>query len=292
MKFGVIYPQMELKPDPALIRDYVQTVEDLGFSFVSCYEHILGGNSDQPGWDKPFDYKTTFLEPLVLFSFMAGVSQKLGFLTRIIILPQRQTALVAKQAATLDIMCGGRLRLGAGIGWNEVEYIAQGEDYSNRSKRLEEQVIVLRELWTNSLVTFEGKWHTIPDAGINPLPVQRPIPIWLGGHSDQMLRRVARIGDGWLPNDLSFEDTKVAIEKLRQYITEANRSIDNVGIDARMPFGDGKPETWIRELEDWGSLGTTHISFDTLGCGFETLEEHLRGLKNFAETAELSQKGE
>ena len=285
MKIGVIYPQMELKPDAAVVRDYAQAVEDLGFDFVSAYEHILGGNPDQPGWDKPFDYRTPFLEPFVLFSFMAGVTRKLGFAARILILPQRQTALVAKQAATLDLLCEGRFRLGVGLGWNEVEYTAQGENFNDRSDRIEEQVGILRELWSNALVSFEGNWHTIPGAGINPLPHQQPIPVWFGGHSDATLRRVAKMGDGWLPNDLPFDRTKIFIEKLRGYVLDANRKPEEVGIDVRMAYDDGNPEVWHGLLSNWTALGVTHISFDTMERGFTKIEDHIRALRKFAEVA-------
>ena len=179
MHIGALYPQTEFGNDRILIRDFAQLVEELGFSHISAYEHIVGVNPDRPGgWDGPFGYEVGFQEPFVLFSFMAGVTSKIGFITRILILPQRQTTLVAKQAATLDVLCGGRFRLGVGIGWNEIEYILQNEDFSNRHRRLEEQVQLLRRLWTAPLVSFDGKWHTIPDAGINPLPLQRPIPVW------------------------------------------------------------------------------------------------------------------
>lgn len=215
-------------------------VEELGFSHISAYEHIVGVNPDRPGgWNGPFGYEVTFHEPFVLFSFMAGVTSKIGFITRILIFPQRQTTLVAKQAATLDILSGGRFRLGVGIGWNEIEYIVQNEEFSNRYKRLEEQVHLLRKLWTAPLVSFEGKWHTIPDAGINPLPLQQPIPIWFGGHVDAVLKRVAKMGDGWLPNDLSFEETRICIEKLDEYIAETGRGRSTIGIEPRLHFGEG-----------------------------------------------------
>ena len=173
----------------------------MGFTHVHAYDHILGANPERPGgWTGPYTYLHPFFEPFVLFSYLAGLTRKIEFDTGILILPQRQTALVAKQAATLDVLSNGRLRLGVGNGWNEVEYIALGEAFHNRGKRIEEQVALMRLLWTEPLVKFEGRWHNIPDAGINPLPVQRPIPIWFGGTEDRALRRMARIGDGWMVN--------------------------------------------------------------------------------------------
>jgi probable F420-dependent oxidoreductase len=284
MEIGLLYPQFEFGSDPAAIRDYAQTAEELGYSHISAYEHIIGVNPERPGgWDRPFTYETCFFEPITLFSFMAGVTQKIGYLTRVLILPQRQTALVAKQAACLDILCHGKLRLGVGLGWNEAEYIVQGEEFENRSKRMDEQIKLLRMLWASPLVNFESKWHKIPDVGINPLPLQKSIPIWIGGHSEAALRRTAVFGDGWLPNDLPLVETKVAIEKLRQYTLEAGRSLEDVGIDARMDYQNGSSCDWQKEIEDWRLAGATHISLDTMGCGFRSPKDHINALRKFSD---------
>ena len=291
MDIGVIFPQVEYPSDPFQIRDYAQAVEDLGFSHISAYEHILGVNPDRPGgWGWPFTYQSAFLEPFTLFSFMAGVTSHIGFSTRILILPQRQTALVAKQAATLDNLCCGKLRLGVGLGWNEYEYISQGEDFKNRASRMEEQVELLRKLWTQPLVDFEGQYHRIPDAGINPLPIQKPIPIWFGGHSDSTLRRVAKMGDGWLPNDLPVSDTSVLIEKLHLYLNENDREYSSIGIDARIPYQRGDVETWEQVIESWKNAGATHLSLDTMGCGFKSPADHIRSLRTFSEKIDLNKK--
>jgi len=200
MKIGVVFPQTEFPSDPLAIRDFAQAAEALGYQHLLAYDHLLGANPDREGgWSGPYTYLDPFQEPLTLFSYLAGLTDHLAFISGIIILPQRETVLFAKQAATLDVLSQGRLRLGVAIGWNEVEYIAQNKDFHNRGARIEEQVQVLRKLWTQELVTFEGQWHTILDAGLNPLPLQRPIPLWFGGHADPVLRRVATQGDGWLP---------------------------------------------------------------------------------------------
>ena len=180
-----------------------------------------------------------------MFSYLAGLTHKIEFDTGILILPQRQTALVAKQAATLDVLSNGRLRLGVGNGWNEIEYIAQGEDFHNRGKRIEEQVALLRLLWTQPLVKFEGRWHIIPDAGINPLPVQRPIPIWFGGTDDRALRRMARIGDGWMVNFRTIEQAQPAVEKLKLYLEEAGREKGTFGIEPRLNMNLIGPDGWM-----------------------------------------------
>src|SRR5215211_6991800 len=237
MKIGVVFPQTEIGSDPAIIRDYAQTAEGLGFTHILAYDHVLGANPDRPGgFTGPYTYQTPFHEVFVLFSYLAGLTQRLEFVTGILILPQRQTALVAKQAAELDVLSGGRLRLGVGLGWNKVEYIGLNEDFHTRGKRIEEQVLLLRQLWTEPLVNFKGKWHTIPDAGINPLPIQNPIPIWFGGREERALRRAARLADGWLPNQRSAAEAKLSLALLDRFLEEAGRSRREFGLEPRIAY--------------------------------------------------------
>jgi probable F420-dependent oxidoreductase len=283
MHIGVIYPQTEFGSDPTAIRDYAQTAEGLGFTHILAYDHILGANPDRPGgWKGVYTYQNPFMEPFVLFTYMAALTTKLGFATGIIILPQRQTALVAKQAATLDILCGGRLRIGVGNGWNEVEYQSLGQDFHKRGRRIDEQVGLLRELWTKELVVFEGQFDRIADAGINPLPVQRPIPIWFGGYDDRVLDRVARLADGWMPNR-PLDATQPFLDKLQGLIDKAGRKHTDVGIEARIVYGDGNPEDWQAQLKSWESAGATHITFDTMRAGFDTPGKHIEAIKKVAE---------
>jgi probable F420-dependent oxidoreductase len=289
MKIGVIFPQIEFQPDPIAVRDYAQAVEGLGFSHMHVYDHILGANPDRPGgWTGSYTYKHPFFEPFVLFSYLAGLTRKIEFATGILILPQRQTPLVAKQAATLDIFCNGRLRLGVGNGWNEVEYIALGENFRNRGKRMEEQVALLRLLWTQPLVKFEGRWHNIPDAGINPLPVQRPIPIWFGGMDDKVLQRMARIGDGWMLNIRTNEQARPKLEKLHQYLEEAGHEKSSFGIEPRLNMNVIEQDEWTSFLNSWEELGATHLTVNTMDCGYETPSAHIGALKHFAELIGLS----
>lgn len=284
MQIGVVFPQTEFGSDPAAVMDYAQTVEGLGFSHVLAYDHVLGANPDRPGgWHGPYTHESAFLEPFVLFSFMAAATRQIGFITGILILPQRETALVAKQAATLDCLCGGRLRLGVGVGWNQVEYTALGQDFSTRERRQEEQVDLLRRLWTQQLVTYEGDFHTIPDAGIKPLPVQRPIPIWFGGHADVLLRRVARIGDGWLPNYRTPQDASAAIEALDRYLAAYGRSRDDIGMEPRLHYGDGDAEPWVTTCQAWQDAGATHLSVNTMGSGLSGPQEHIAALRRMAD---------
>ncbi len=285
MQTGLVYPQTEYPTDPAAVRDYAQTAEALGFTHVLAYDHVLGANPDRPGgWSGPYTHRDPFMEPFVLFTYMAAVTTRLGFIPGILILPQRETALVAKQAATLDVLCGGRFRLGVGTGWNEVEYVALAQDFSTRGQRQEEQLEVLRLLWTQELVTFKGRWHDIPDAGINPLPVQRPIPLWFGGHADVVLRRAARLGDGWLPGFRTAEAAREHLDRLDGYLAEAGRDRATFGLEPRLHWGNGDLDALGRALEGWRAAGATHISLNTMGAGFRTAGEHLAAIRHLAET--------
>jgi probable F420-dependent oxidoreductase len=289
MKIGLVYPQTEFGDDPVAIRDYAQTAEGLGFSHILAYDHVLGANPERPGgWQGPYTYQTPFHEPLTLFSFMAGMTKRLEFTTGIIILPQRQTALFAKQAATLDVLSGGRLRIGIGLGWNTVEYQALNENFHNRGKRIEEQVEVLRLLWTQPLVNFKGRWHEIPDAGLNPLPVQRPIPIWFGGSAEAALERIALLGDGWMTNYRTVADAQPALEKIEGWLAKAGRPRATFGLEARMPYGDGEAGLWHKVMRDWESAGATHFSFNTMGHGFDTPAKHLAAMRMFADAIGLT----
>ena len=288
MKIGVVFPQTEFPPDSVQVRDYAQAVEELGFSHIHAYDHILGANPDRPGgWTGPYTFRTPFFEPFVLFSYLAGLTRKVVFGTNILIMPQRQTALVAKQAATLDVLSRGRLRLGVGIGWNEVEYVAQGENFHNRGKRLEEQVALLRLLWTQPLVKFEGKWHHVPDAGLNPLPIQQPIPIWFGGSDERALQRMARLGDGWMVNARSIEQSKPLLDKVRQFLKEAGRDQSSFGIEVRLNMSLIPQDGWINFVRAWQELGATHLTVNTMGCGYETSSAHVDALRRFAESVDL-----
>lgn len=288
MRLGVVYPQTEFSTDPALIRDYAQTVEALGYTHILAPEHVLGANPDRPGgWKGPYTYSDAFMEPFLLFSYMAAVTQSVEFVSSIIILPQRETALVAKQAAVLDVLSGGRLKLGIGIGWNEVEYTALRQDFHTRARRIEEQIALMRELWMKPLVTFEGEWHTIPDAGLNPLPVQQPIPIWFGGHADAVLRRVARIGDGWIPFHSNPADVRAALEKLDLYLEENGRSRADVDLKVRVYDLSGDAERWAALAEDYRAIGATHLALNTMDCRFDTPHAHMDAVRRFAEAMGL-----
>jgi len=282
MRIGVVFPQTEIGSDPAVIKDYAQTAEELGFSHVLAYDHVIGANpASRPGWRPPYTHLDPFHEPLVLFGHLAGMTKALELVTGIIILPQRQTVLAAKQAAQVDVLSGGRLRFGIGIGWNPVEYEALGADFKNRGVRCEEQVEVLRKLWTEELVTFTGRWHKIVDAGINPLPVQRPIPIWFGGSDDRALRRLAKLGDGWFPLLAPDERCRALTDTIRGYAKEAGRDPHAIGVEGRISYGEGSPDAWLKDLEAWKKLGATHVSLNTMKAGLNSPAAHIDAIRRF-----------
>ncbi len=284
MEFGVVFPQTEFDGDPGAVQDYAQTVEGLGLNFVEAYDHVLGANPERPGgWRGPYTFESSFLEPFVLFSYMAAVTKNLGLAPNIIILPQRQTALVAKQAATLDVLSGGRLRLGVGLGWNEVEYVALNENFHNRGRRVEEQVEVMRALCTQRLVMFKGRWHTIADAGLNPLPVQRPIPIWFGGRAEPALRRIARIADGWMTNFRNPAEAVPFFDRFFRDLDEVRRDRASFPIEVRLPYAEGNAETWYALIREWQTMGVKIFSLNTMGCGFASPSAHISAVRTFAE---------
>ncbi len=240
MELGTLLPLGDIGGDPAVVREYAQTAEAIGYDFVEAPDHVLGVNAaSQPGWDRNTS-ADLFHDPFVLFGFLAGCTSKLGFSTGVLILAQRQTVLVAKQAASLDVLCGGRFRLGIGVGWNEVEFTGLNENFHNRGRRSEEQVQVMQALWAEPHVTFKGKWHTIEDAGINPMPASRKVPVWFGGHHERTLPRIAKWGDGWMPNAYGPDQSALDVfAQLRRLTEEADRDPAKVGIEVWVSMGPG-----------------------------------------------------
>jgi probable F420-dependent oxidoreductase len=275
-----VFPQTEIGPDAGGVRAYAEAVEELGFAHVLAYDHVLGADpAGHPGFSGPYTAASLFHEPLVLYGFLAAVAPRLELVTGILILPQRQTALVAKQAAEVDLLTGGRFRLGVGLGWNAVEYEALGMTFADRGRRVEEQIELLRRLWQEPVVSFAGRYHTITAAGINPLPVQRPIPIWMGGFSERALKRIARLADGYFPGSAPLEGGWArTLERMREWRQAAGRDPDDLGIEPRIPAGAGTPEEWRRQAEGWRSLGATHLSVNTMGGGLTGPEAHIERL--------------
>jgi probable F420-dependent oxidoreductase len=282
MQYGVVFPQIEFGNDPASIKDYAQAAEALGYDYLLVYDHVLGAHPNrEPRLTGPYTHENPFHEPMVLFGFLAACTKRLQLTTGIVILPQRQTALVAKQAAEVDVLSGGRLRLGIGLGWNYVEYEALGENFKTRGQRVEEQVEVLRKLWTEPLVTYKSGRHVISNAGLNPLPIQRPIPIWFGGWAESALRRAARLGDGWMPASRKPEDAKPLVEQLDGYLRDAGRDRKNFGIDPWISIAGLPQDEWSKRVAGWRALGATHAAVDTMRAGFKSPQEHIEAIRAF-----------
>jgi probable F420-dependent oxidoreductase len=281
MEIGIVFPQTEIGNDPHAIRDFAQGAEGLGFKHLLVYDHVLGADPNRPGgWRGPYDMNTPFHEPFVLFGFLAAATRRIEFATTVLILPQRQTALVAKQAAEADVLSGGRVRLGVGIGWNQVEFEALGCDFGNRGAREEEQIELLRALWATPSLDFQGKWHRVTKAGINPRPVH-PIPIWLGGGADRTLRRAARFADGWFPILPPNDAARAAVEKLHGYLREAGRDPAKFPMEPQAQVRGGDPERWRKHFEAWREMGATHISIATMSAGLGRPDAHLAAAERY-----------
>ena len=289
IKIGVVFPQTDIGNDPGGLRDYAQAVEAMGYTHLLAYDHVLGANRERhPTLTGPYSQRDAFHEPFVLFGFLAAVTRRLELATGIIILPQRQAALVAKQAAAVDVLSGGRLRLGVAVGWNFVEYEALGEDYKSRGRRIEEQIEVMRALWTRELVTVDGHWHRITEAGINPLPVQRPIPVWMGGLSEAAWQRAARVADGWTWSGgvRPGPEAQALVDKVHAAVKAAGRDPVAFGVEGRVVLAQLEPGKWAAEVAAWRRVrGVTHLCVDTMRLGLAKPEQHIETLRRFKELA-------
>ena len=293
MQLGALIPMTDLDGDPATVRDFAQGMESLGYDFLEAPDHVLGVNvASRPNWEQGRNTSADlFHDPFVLFGFLAGCTTKLGFSTGVLILPQRQTVLVAKQAASLAVLCGEKFRLGVGVGWNEVEFVGLNENFRNRGKRSEEQVQVMQRLWAEPHVTFKGKWHTIEDAGINPRPASGRVPVWFGGHHGHTLARIAKWGDGWMPNAYPPEQgTLDVFEQLRALVRAEGRDPAEVGIEVWTSCGAGTPDDWRREAAFWKQAGASHITLTTTfnrrhhrRIAGHTAADHLAALERYRE---------
>ena len=282
MQLGAIFPQTEIGADPIAVRDFAQAAEAMGYEHLLVFDHVLGADpSKRESWDRPYSHSDMFHEPFVLFGYLAGVTDKIQMTTGVLILGQRQTALVAKQAAEVDVLTGGRLRLGIGIGWNHVEYEALGEDFSNRGRRSVEQIRLLRALWTEEVISFDGRYHQVTHAGINPLPVQRPIPIWFGGGADRVMRRIGRLADGWFPQFQPDSQGQEQLAKMREYAKAAGRDPGDIGIEGRVSVASGSPDDWAKSAAAWDEMGASHLSVNTMRAGLSGPDQHIEAIRRF-----------
>jgi probable F420-dependent oxidoreductase len=285
MRIGVVFPQTEIGADAGAVRAYAERVEGLGFTHLLAYDHVVGADPKiHVGWDGPYDLHNTFHEPLVTFGYLAAVTSSLELVTGIVILPQRQAVLVAKQAAEVDLLSCGRLRLGVGLGWNAVEYEALGEDFSTRGKRCEEQVELMRKLWTEQTVTYHGTYHRVTGAGLAPLPVQQPIPVWFGASSPRACRRAGRLGDGWFPMVGPGPKLEQARQEVAHAATEAGRDPAQIAMEGRVSW-NGNADDMADGLRSWAEAGASYMSINTMGAGLASVDDHLAALSTAAEIA-------
>jgi len=287
MHLGVAMPLGDIGGDPAVVREFAQIAEATGYGGLALPDHVLG--TDPAKTTGRTVASSLYHDPFVLFAFVAACTTKVELSTQVLILPQRQTALVAKQAASLDVLSGGRFRFGIGVGWNEVEFTGLNENFHNRGKRSEEQIAVMKALWAEPYVSFKGQWHTIPDAGINPRPARGTIPLWFGGHMDVTLRRTAQWGDGWMmlahpPGDAAMAD----FDKLRRYTEEAGRDPKSVGLEVWTSTGTGAEAEWREEVLYWKKAGVTHITLHNAFGGYHhkrmadrTMVAHVDALRRY-----------
>ena len=293
MRLGVMLPLHDIGGDPDTMRDFVAKTEAQGYTNLGLADHVLGVNAaTRPDWGDRNTSADLFHDPFVCFAYLAAAARKTTeFSTQVLILAQRQAVLVAKQAASLDVLCGGRFRLGVGVGWNPVEFTGLNENFSNRGRRSAEQVEVMQKLWANDHVTFDGRWHKIEDAGINPRPASGRVPVWFGGHVPQTLERIAKLGDGWIMNAYPPGDAALAeLAKLRNLAAAAGRAPDAIGIEVWTSAGAGTPAEWKDEARFWKAAGATHLTLTNTfqrrhhrRIAGKTVEAHLAAQQAYAD---------
>jgi len=284
MQTGAVIPQTEIGTDAGSLRAYIQAVEGLGYDFLVTSDHVLGADpAGHPGWSRPQIHTTVVHEPFVLFGFIAGVAPSLGVLSSVVIMPQRQATLVAKQAAEVDVLTGGRLRLGLGIGWNPVEFEGLNENFKNRARRFEEQCDLMRKLWSEPSTSFEGQYHKVTSAGICPLPIQQPIPIWVGASAEAAVKRACRMADGYLPLRPLDGGWDATMEKVDGWLQEAGRDRASFGVEGRLDAGSGSQDDWRKTVEMWKGFGASHLSVGTGGAGLKSVDEHIERLRQAKE---------
>jgi len=282
LQYGAFFPTRDMPADRVAIRDWAQAAEAIGFDYIEVSDHVLGADRTAiPGFKGPYDVDDSFHETFTTMAYMAAVTEKVGFASGVLILPQRQTALVAKQAAQVDVLCGGRFRLGVGVGWNPVEYQALGEDWKTRGRRQEEQVQLMNRYWTERTVTFEGTFDRVAHAGIKPMPIQQPIPIWFGGGVDAVLRRAAKYGQGWIPLGNPGRTSMKMLETLRDYLAEEGRDPQTFGVEAWIRHNLGGPDEWRSAVDAWRNAGASHATFYTSGQDVGGLDAQIAAMQRF-----------
>ena len=281
MEIGAVFPHNEIGTDPQAIKDYAQGVEELGVTHLLIYDHVLGADRDRPGgFEGPYDKDVAFHEPFTTFAFIAAVTKKLDMITTVMILPQRQTVLVAKQAAELAILSNNRFKLGIGVGWNAVEYTGLNENFKNRGKRQEEQVELMRLLWESEVLEYKGDYHHIDKASINPRP-SKSVPIWFGGGAPQLIERCADLGDGWIPLMGPNEAARKTLSAIKEKRESKGLNWDNFGVQAQAQYAGGDAERWNKHAEKWRNLGASHLAIATHNAEPTNVDGHLGRIKEY-----------
>ena len=281
MEIGAVFPHNEIGTDPQAIKDYAQGVEELGVTHLLIYDHVLGADRDRPGgFEGPYDKDVAFHEPFTTFAFVAAVTKKLDMITTVMILPQRQTVLVAKQAAELAILSNNRFKLGIGVGWNTVEYTGLNENFQNRGKRQEEQVELMRLLWESEVLEYKGDYHHIDKASINPRP-SKSVPIWFGGGAPQLIERCADLGDGWIPLMGPNEAARKTLAAIKEKRKSQGLDWDNFGVQAQAQYAGGDAERWNKHAEKWRNLGASHLAIATHNAEPTNVDGHLGRIKEY-----------
>ena len=281
MEIGAVFPHNEIGTDPQAIKDYAQGVEELGVTHLLIYDHVLGADRDRPGgFEGPYDKDVAFHEPFTTFAFIAAVTKKLDMITTVMILPQRQTVLVAKQAAELAILSNNRFKLGIGVGWNAVEYTGLNENFKNRGKRQEEQVELMRLLWESEVLEYKGDYHHIDKASINPRP-SKSVPIWFGGGAPQLIERCADLGDGWIPLMGPNEAARKTLAAIKEKRESKGLYWDNFGVQAQAQYAGGDAERWNKHAEKWRNLGASLLAIATHNAEPTNVDGHLGRIKEY-----------
>jgi probable F420-dependent oxidoreductase len=283
MQLNAIYPTRDIGGDPAKIRDWAQAAEDLGFAYIEVPDHVFGATA-RDGWSPLYNETDPFHETFTTLAFLAAATKTIKLSSGVLILPQRQTGVVAKQAAEVDILSKGRLRLGIGVGWNHVEYASLDSDWKTRGARQGEQVEVMRKLWTEDLVTYSGRFHDLVEVNIVPPPVQRPIPIWFGGSSDAVVKRAARIGDGWMPIIPPNEQAEAKLEDLRGHMKAFGRDPETFGLEGWLRMDEDDPQRWAEAADGWRRLGAQMVMLYPM-YRVPTFEAQIDTLRRFKDVA-------
>ena len=281
MEIGAVFPHNEIGTDPQAIKDYAQGVEELGVTHLLIYDHVLGADRDRPGgFEGPYDKDVAFHEPFTTFAFIAAVTKKLDMITTVMILPQRQTVLVAKQAAELAILSNNRFKLGIGVGWNAVEYTGLNENFKNRGERQDGQVELMRLLWESEVLEYKGDYHHIDKASINPRP-SKSVPIWFGGGAPQLIERCADLGDGWIPLMGPNEAARKTLAAIKEKRESKGLDWDNFGVQAQAQYAGGDAERWNKHAEKWRNLGASHLAIATHNAEPTNVDGHLGRIKEY-----------